>query len=32
MQANIIEFRIDDFHEVIALWKSCEGIGLSSAD
>ena len=32
MQADIFEFRIDDFQDVIALWKSCEGIGLSSAD
>jgi putative acetyltransferase len=30
-----VEFRemgIDEYEQVIALWKSCEGIGLSSAD
>ena len=32
MQADIFEFRLNDFQDVIALWKSCEGIGLSSAD
>lgn len=32
MQADIFEFRLDDFQDAIALWKSCEGIGLSSAD
>ena len=32
MQADIFEFCLDDFQDAIALWKSCEGIGLSSAD
>ena len=32
MQVNIVEFRIEDFQDVIALWKNCEGIGLSGAD
>ncbi len=30
--ANIVEFHVDDFQDVIALWQGCEGIGLSSAD
>ena len=32
MQMHIVEFTIKDYQKVIALWKSCEGIGLSSAD
>ena len=32
MQADIFEFRIDDFQDVIALWESSEGIGLGTAD
>lgn len=32
MQANYGEFKIGDYQNVISLWKSCEGIGLSSAD
>jgi len=32
MQADIFEFCLDDFQDAIALWKNCEGIGLSSAD
>jgi ribosomal protein S18 acetylase RimI-like enzyme len=32
MQVDIFEFTIKDYQNVISLWKSCEGIGLSSAD
>jgi ribosomal protein S18 acetylase RimI-like enzyme len=32
MQMDIFEFAITDYQNVISLWKSCEGIGLSSAD
>ena len=29
---QIVDFTMKDYQKVIALWKSCEGIGLSSAD
>ena len=32
MQAHLVEFTMKDYQKVIALWESCEGIGLSSAD
>ena len=32
MQVNIDTFTMKDYQKVIALWQSCEGIGLSSAD
>ena len=32
MQVNFVEFTMKDYQKVIALWESCEGIGLSSAD
>jgi ribosomal protein S18 acetylase RimI-like enzyme len=32
MQVNIDKFTLKDYQKVIALWQSCEGIGLSSAD
>ncbi|MGD9182351.1 MAG: GNAT family N-acetyltransferase [Desulfobacterales bacterium] len=32
MQVDIFEFTISEYQNVISLWKSCEGIGLSSAD
>jgi putative acetyltransferase len=32
MQADIFEFAITDYQNVISLWKNCEGIGLSRAD
>lgn len=32
MQVDIFEFTINDYQNVISLWKSCEDIGLSSAD
>jgi ribosomal protein S18 acetylase RimI-like enzyme len=32
MQVDIFEFTITDYQNVISLWKSCEGIGLSGAD
>jgi N-acetylglutamate synthase len=32
MQVHIVKFTIKDYKKVIALWQSCEGIGLSSAD
>ena len=32
MQVDIFEFTITDYQNVISLWKSCAGIGLSSAD
>ena len=32
MQVNIDKFTMKDYPKVIALWQSCEGIGLSSAD
>jgi len=32
MNCRIGPMTIDDYDEVLALWKACEGIGLSSAD
>jgi ribosomal protein S18 acetylase RimI-like enzyme len=32
MTIVITDFSPDDYEEAIALWKSCEGIGLSDAD
>jgi len=32
MQIDYFELKITDYQNVISLWKSCEGIGLSSAD
>jgi len=32
MQADIFEFTITDYQNVISLWKSDDGIGLSGAD
>ena len=32
VNAEIATFRIDSYDEVIALWRQCEGIGLSEAD
>ena len=32
MQINICEFSIKNYEAVVALWRSCEGIGLSEAD
>lgn len=32
MNINITSFEIQSYNEVFALWKQCEGIGLSSAD
>ena len=32
MRVDYGEFKIRDFQNVISLWKSCKGIGLSSAD
>jgi ribosomal protein S18 acetylase RimI-like enzyme len=32
MQVDLFEFTITDYQNVISLWNSCEGIGLSSAD
>jgi ribosomal protein S18 acetylase RimI-like enzyme len=32
MKADYCEFKIKNYQNVISLWKSCEGIGLSSAD
>ena len=29
---QILDFTMKDYQKVIALWKSCEGIGLSNAD
>ena len=29
---KIVDFTMKDYQKVIALWKSCEGIGLSNAD
>jgi ribosomal protein S18 acetylase RimI-like enzyme len=32
MQIDYFELKITDYQNVISLWKSCEGIGLSNAD
>jgi ribosomal protein S18 acetylase RimI-like enzyme len=32
MTVEIVDFSADDYDEAIALWKRCEGIGLSDAD
>lgn len=32
MDIEIVEFAIADYEAVLALWKSCEGIGLNDAD
>ena len=32
MRVDYDEFKIRDYQNVISLWKSCKGIGLSSAD
>ena len=32
MQVNIDHFTMKDYEKVIALWRSCEGIGISGAD
>jgi ribosomal protein S18 acetylase RimI-like enzyme len=32
MQVHLDKFTIKDYQKVMALWQSCEGIGLSSAD
>ena len=32
MQVHLVEFTMKDYQKVIALWESCGGIGLSSAD
>lgn len=32
MKISITEFTLETYEEVLALWKSCEGIGLSHSD
>lgn len=32
MRIHIREFRVTDYDQVMSLWNSCEGIGLSGAD
>ena len=32
MRAAIFQFNIESYENVLALWKRCEGVGLSDAD
>lgn len=32
MRVEVVEFTIEHYDEVAALWQHCEGVGLSSAD